>query len=72
MISNGRSHFLARQLESLLKKYKVNHRVTTPYHPQIRGKVEVFNREIKAILEKAVSLSSKVKAFKLDDAFWTY
>jgi hypothetical protein len=58
VISDGGTHFNNENLASLLTKYGVhNHKVTTPYHPQANGQVEVSNREIKHILEKVVSKS---------------
>jgi hypothetical protein len=51
VISDGGAQFNNEQLEKLLSKYGVkNHRVTTPYHPQANGQVELSNREIKHIL----------------------
>ena len=41
VISDGGSHFTNSHLRNLLKKYGVHHRVTTPYHPQANGQVEV-------------------------------
>jgi hypothetical protein len=38
-----------------LCKYGVTHRVSSPYHPQSSGKVELSNREIKTILTHRVS-----------------
>ena len=56
VISDGGTHFNNAQFENLLTKYGVHdHRVTTPYHPQENGQVELSNREIKQILEKVVS-----------------
>ena len=52
IISDGRSHFTNSHFRSLLKKYGVPHRVTTPYHPHANGQVEVSNREVKNILKK--------------------
>ena len=34
IISDGGKHFNNHQLQLMLKKYGVEHRVTTPYHPQ--------------------------------------
>ncbi|XP_070040159.1 uncharacterized protein [Nicotiana tomentosiformis] len=41
--SNGDSHFCNKAFETLLSKYSVTHKVTTPYHPQASGQVEVSN-----------------------------
>ena len=72
LISDGGSHFCNHVIETLLKKYRVTHKVATPYHPQTSGQVEVSNREIIWILEKKVSSSRKDWALKLDDALWAY
>ncbi|XP_070048961.1 uncharacterized protein [Nicotiana tomentosiformis] len=49
-----------------------SHKVSTSYHPQTSGQVEVSNREVKQILEKTVSENRKDWAGKLDDALWAY
>ncbi|XP_020987647.1 uncharacterized protein LOC110275750 [Arachis duranensis] len=72
LISDGGSHFCNRQLDSLLQRYGVRHKVATPYHPQTSGQVEVFNRELKRILEKTVSVLRKDWSRKLDDTLWAY
>ena len=72
VISDGGSHFVNRQLESLLKKYGVTHKVATPYHPQTSGQAEISNREIKNILQKMVTRTRKDWSLKLDDALWAY
>ncbi|GKD58202.1 S ribonuclease [Tanacetum coccineum] len=59
-------------MEALLKKYNVTHRVSTTYHPQTNKQAEVFNREIKSILEKTVNLNRKDWSVKLDDALCAY
>jgi hypothetical protein len=73
VISDGGLHFNNKQFEKLLAKYGVhNHRVTTPYHPQANGQVELSNREIKQILEKVVSKTRTDWSMKLHDALWAY
>ena len=54
IISDRGSHFTNSHFRSLLKKYGVHHRVTTPYHPQENDQVEVSNREVKNILKKII------------------
>jgi hypothetical protein len=73
VISDGGAHFNNNQLQTLFKKYGVHsHRVTTPYHPQANGQVELSNREIKSILEKVVSITRADWSFKLSDSLWAY
>nr|GEV43571.1 reverse transcriptase domain-containing protein [Tanacetum cinerariifolium] len=38
-----------------MQKYGVTHHLTTPYHPQTSGQVEVSNRGLKCILEREVA-----------------
>ena len=72
ILSDEGSHFCNRVFASLLGEYNVQHAKSLPYHPQSNGQAEILNREIKAILEKTVSLSWKDWLKKLDDALWVY
>ncbi|XP_058007938.1 uncharacterized protein LOC131182408 [Hevea brasiliensis] len=66
-------HFCVdKTFENLLKKYGVTHKVSTPYHPQTSGQVEVSNRKLKRILEKIINHSRKDWSLRLDDALWAY
>ncbi|RDX82873.1 putative mitochondrial protein, partial [Mucuna pruriens] len=59
LISDQGSHFCNRGMSSLLEKYQVVHRVAATYHPQINSQAEVFNKEIKKILQKMANPSQK-------------
>ncbi|XP_061360463.1 uncharacterized protein LOC133304439 [Gastrolobium bilobum] len=72
LISDDGKHFINRQLERLLEKYGVKHKVATPYHPQTSGLIKVSNREVKRILEKVVYPSRRDWSLKLDEALWAY
>ena len=72
IINDGGSHFNNAHFWALLKKYRVLHRVTTPYHPQANGQVDVSNREVKTILKKIIHPDGKDWADKLPDALWAY
>ena len=72
IISDGGKHFCNRHFEHLMKKYGITHKVSTPYHPQTSGQVEISNREIKHILEKTVNPTRKDWSLKLFDALWAY
>ncbi|CAH9072683.1 unnamed protein product [Cuscuta europaea] len=71
-ITDNGTHFCNKQLEKLLLKYGVNHKVSTPYHAQTSGQVELSNREIKSVLEKVVNPTRKDWSLRLDDALWAY
>ena len=47
IISNGDTHFCNVQMEKVLKRYRVTHRISTPYHPQTNGKIERYHRSLK-------------------------
>ena len=47
LISDGGKHFCNIQLDKLLSKYRVTHKVAIAYHPQTSGQVEISNRELK-------------------------
>ena len=72
IISDGGSHFTNSYFKTLLKKYGVHHRITTPYHPQANGQVEVSNREVKNILKKIIRTDRRDWASKLPNALWAY
>ncbi|GJT94046.1 reverse transcriptase domain-containing protein [Tanacetum coccineum] len=72
LISDRRTHFCNSLLEKTLKKYRVTHRLATPYHPQTSGQTENTNRTIKRIMERTVNENSKEWADKLDDALWAF
>ncbi|GJY02317.1 putative nucleotidyltransferase, ribonuclease H [Tanacetum coccineum] len=70
LISDRGTHFCNRQMEKILKKYGVHHRIATTYHPQNSGYVENTNKALKRILEKTVKDNPSVWSRKLDDALW--
>nr|GEY57956.1 reverse transcriptase domain-containing protein [Tanacetum cinerariifolium] len=55
-----------------MQKYGVTHRLSTPYHPQTSGQVEVSNRGLKPIMEREVGKNHASWSDKLDDALWAF
>ncbi|GKC68691.1 reverse transcriptase domain-containing protein [Tanacetum coccineum] len=53
-------------------KYGVTHRLSTPYHPQTSGQVEVSNRGLKRILERTVGENRASWSDSLDDTLWVF
>ncbi|GJS25395.1 reverse transcriptase domain-containing protein [Tanacetum coccineum] len=55
-----------------MSKYGVTHRLSTPYHPQTSGQVEVTNRGLKRILKRTVGENRASWIDELDDALWAF
>ncbi|GJR94219.1 reverse transcriptase domain-containing protein [Tanacetum coccineum] len=72
LISDRGTHFCNKIMEKTMKKYGVNHRFSTSYHPQPSGQVENTNRALKRILEKTVKDNPAIWSRKLDDALWVF
>nr|GFD26784.1 reverse transcriptase domain-containing protein [Tanacetum cinerariifolium] len=55
-----------------MTKYGVTHRLSTAYHPQTSGQVEVTNLGLKRILERTVGENRALWSDKLEDALWAF
>nr|GEV78848.1 hypothetical protein [Tanacetum cinerariifolium] len=72
IISDRGTHFCNDQFTKVMQKYGVTHRLATLYHPQTSGQVEMSNRGLKRILERAVGKNRASWSDKLDDALWAF
>ncbi|GKF83981.1 reverse transcriptase domain-containing protein [Tanacetum coccineum] len=72
IISDRGTHFCNDQFAKVMLKYEVTHRLSTAYHPQTSGQVEVSNRGLKHILERTVGKNHALWSDKLDDALWAF
>nr|GEY92411.1 reverse transcriptase domain-containing protein [Tanacetum cinerariifolium] len=52
--------------------YGVTHRLSTAYHPQTSGQVEVTNRGLKRILKRTMGENRALWSDKLKDALWAF
>nr|GFB75273.1 reverse transcriptase domain-containing protein [Tanacetum cinerariifolium] len=55
IITDRGTHFCNDQFSRVMEKYGVTHRLSTTYHPQTSGQVEVTNRRLKRILERTLN-----------------
>ncbi|GJZ70735.1 reverse transcriptase domain-containing protein [Tanacetum coccineum] len=72
IISDRGTHFCNDQFAKVMLKYRVTHRLSTAYHPQTSGQVEVSNHGLKRILERIVGENRASWSDKLDDALWAF
>ncbi|GJV17476.1 reverse transcriptase domain-containing protein [Tanacetum coccineum] len=72
IISDRETHFCNDQFAKVMLKYGVTHRLSTAYHLQTSGQVEVSNRGLKRILERTVGENRASWSDKLDDSLWAF
>nr|GFC09526.1 reverse transcriptase domain-containing protein [Tanacetum cinerariifolium] len=80
IISDRGTHFCNEQFSRVMAKYRVTRRLSTAYHSQTSGQVEVTNRGLKRILERTagenrastVGENRALWSDKLEDALWAF
>nr|GEY97317.1 reverse transcriptase domain-containing protein [Tanacetum cinerariifolium] len=72
IISDYGTHFCNDKFAKVMSKYGITHRLSTAYHPQTSGKVEVSNQGLKRILERTVGENRASWSKKLDDTLWSF
>lgn len=72
LISDHGKHFLNEVIEELTMRFQIDHRKTTPYHPQTNGHTEKVNQTLATILRKIVVDSKRDWDVKLLAALWAY
>nr|GFA75528.1 reverse transcriptase domain-containing protein [Tanacetum cinerariifolium] len=72
IISDRGTHFCNDQFAKFMPKYGVTHRLSTAYHPQTSGQVEVSNRGLKRILERTIGQNRASWSDKLEYALWAF
>nr|GEW96868.1 reverse transcriptase domain-containing protein [Tanacetum cinerariifolium] len=72
IISYRGTHFSNNEFTKVMQKYGVTHHLATPYHPQTSGQVEVSNRGLKCVLERAAGENRASWSDKLDDDLWAF
>ena len=55
ILSDRGTHFNNQLMEKLVKKFTIEHLMSTPYHPQTNGLVERFNRTLGEALAKTAT-----------------
>nr|GEZ90097.1 reverse transcriptase domain-containing protein [Tanacetum cinerariifolium] len=72
IISDRGTHFCNDQFSRVMAKYGVTHRLSTAYHPQTSGQVELTNLGLKRILERTVGENRASWSDKLEFALWAF
>nr|GFA88415.1 reverse transcriptase domain-containing protein [Tanacetum cinerariifolium] len=72
IIRDRGTHFCNDQFSRVMAKYRVTHRLSTAYQPQISRQVEVTTHGLKRILERTVGENHASWSDKLEDALWAF
>ncbi|PTQ27291.1 hypothetical protein MARPO_0207s0002 [Marchantia polymorpha] len=72
LVSDRGRHFLNEMFQELTDRFEIDHRKTTPYHPQTNGQIERVNGTLVSILRKTVVDSKRDWDTKLTAALWAY
>nr|GEZ71279.1 reverse transcriptase domain-containing protein [Tanacetum cinerariifolium] len=72
IISDRGTYFCNDQFSRVMAKYGVTYRLSTSYHPQTSGQVDVTNRGLKRILKRTVGENCALWSDKLEDALWEF
>nr|GEU57782.1 reverse transcriptase domain-containing protein [Tanacetum cinerariifolium] len=72
IISNRGTHFCNDKFAKIMSKSGATHHLSTAYHPQTSGQVEVSNQGLKRILKRTVGENYASWYEKLDDALWAF
>src|SRR5256885_4774067 len=54
ILTDRRTHFRNKLVKELCEKFEIKHKLSAPYHPQINGLVERFNRTLCESLAKVL------------------
>jgi transposase InsO family protein len=72
VISDGGSHFIDQTFWKTVSEVGVDHRIATPYQPQMSGQVEILNKQIKNIHQKIVNQMGRSWRSKLSEVLWVH
>ncbi|KAL3683144.1 hypothetical protein R1sor_001166 [Riccia sorocarpa] len=72
IITDNGTHFVNDAVAELAEAYGIEHRRSTPYHPQTNGQVERTNGILVNVLKKTVALNPTDWDRKLIGALWAY
>ena len=72
IITDGGPQFVGNKLTETLQNYHIQHKITTPSHPQENGQVDSTNKVIECILTKTIASHRRDWAYRLSEALWAY
>ena len=71
-MSDQGSHFINRTMKALTEELQVQHKRSTPYHPQTNGTIEAFNKILETVLTKVCNANRDDWDLKILAVLWAF
>ena len=65
-------HFINRTVRVLMEELQIQHKKSTPYHPQENGTVEYFNKILEHAFTKVCNANCNDWDLNIPVVLWTY